>query len=106
MLALAVAVVQAKDSLLLVDEIDTGLHYTVMADMWKLINEAAELFNVQVFATTHSYDCVHSLAGICKEVEDAKSEITIQRIEAGKGQAVPFTEAEILAAAERNIEMR
>jgi len=106
LLSLAVAVVRAKDSLLLVDEIDTGLHYTVMADMWKLINEAAELFNVQVFATTHSYDCTHSLAGICKEVEDAKSEITIQRVEAGKERAVPFTEAEILAAAARNIEMR
>jgi hypothetical protein len=106
MLALAVAVVRAKDSLLLVDEIDTGLHYTVMADMWKLINEAAELFNVQVFATTHSYDCVHALARICREVEDAKSQITIQRIEAGKERAIPFTEAEILVAAQRNIEMR
>jgi AAA domain, putative AbiEii toxin, Type IV TA system/AAA ATPase domain len=106
MLALAVALVRAKDSLLLVDEIDTGLHYTVMADMWKLINEAAELFNVQVFATTHSYDCVYSLARICHEVEDANSQITIQRIEAGKERAVPFTEAEILIAADRNIEIR
>jgi predicted ATP-dependent endonuclease of OLD family len=77
-----------------------------MADMWKLINEAAELFNVQVFATTHSYDCVHSLARICKEVDDAESEVTIQHIEAGKERAVPFTEAQILAAAERNIETR
>jgi hypothetical protein len=106
MLALAVALVRAKDSLLLVDEIDTGLHHTVMADMWKLINEAAELFNVQVFATTHSYDCVYSLARICREVEDAKSQITIQRIETGKKHAVPFTEAEILIAAQRNIEIR
>ena len=38
-LGLAVGVSRAKDSLLLVDEIDTGLHYSVMADMWKLIFE-------------------------------------------------------------------
>lgn len=106
MLALAVALVRAKDSLLLVDEIDTGLHYSVMGDMWKLINEAAELFNVQVFATTHSYDCVYSLARICREVDDAKSQVTIQRIEAGKERSVPFTEAEIRIAADRNIEIR
>ena len=37
MLALSTALVKAKDSLLLVDEIDTGLHHTVMGDMWKLI---------------------------------------------------------------------
>jgi ABC-type branched-subunit amino acid transport system ATPase component len=106
MLALAVALVRAKDSILLVDEIDTGLHYTVMADMWRLVREAAELFNVQVFATTHSYDCVHSLAKICREVDDAESAITIQRIESNHKKAIPYTEADIRVAAERNIEMR
>jgi predicted ATPase len=65
MLALAIALSRAKDGVLLVDEIDTGLHYTVMADMWKLISETAKALNVQVFATTHSFDCVHSLAAIC-----------------------------------------
>jgi predicted ATPase len=106
MLALVIAVVRAKDNLLLVDEIDTGLHYTVMAEMWRLINEAAELFNVQVFATTHSYDCVHSLATICNSPAYENNAITIQRIEPAKGKAVAFTEAEIRMVAERNIEVR
>lgn len=106
MLAIAVALVRAKDNLLLIDEIDTGLHYSVMADMWRLINDAAKLFNVQVFATTHSYDCVHSLATICREVEDDESKITIQRIEHGHSKAIPYTEADIRIAAERKIEIR
>jgi AAA domain, putative AbiEii toxin, Type IV TA system len=102
---MAVAIVRAKDSLLLVDEIDTGLHYTVMEKMWSFIDEASDLFNVQVFATTHSYDCVHSLATICKE-GGTSNKITIQRIEAGRPKSVPFSEEEILAIAERNIEVR
>ena len=106
MLALAVALARAKDNILLVDEIDTGLHYTVMADMWKLVNDAAALFNVQVFATTHSYDCVHSLATICSSPGNEDSAITIQRIEPSKKKAVAFTGAQIRMVAERDIEVR
>jgi ABC-type branched-subunit amino acid transport system ATPase component len=105
-LALAVAISRAKGNLLLVDEIDTGLHYSVMADMWKLINSAAEAFNVQVFATTHSYDCVHSLASICRDVENSQSVITIHRIEPDKPASVRFTEAQIKIAADRELEIR
>jgi hypothetical protein len=58
MLAMAIALTQCKGGVLLVDEIDTGLHYTVMSQMWGLIFNAAKELDVQVFATTHSYDCV------------------------------------------------
>ncbi len=77
-----------------------------MADMWKMIYEAADRFNVQVFATTHSYDCVHSLASICREVNDSESQITIHRIETGKTDSVRFTEKQIKTAANREIEIR
>lgn len=105
-LGLAVAVSRAQDNLLLVDEIDTGLHYSVMTDMWRLLFEAAERFNVQVFATTHSYDCVHSLASICRDVKDSESQITIHRVEIGKTESIRFSERQIRAAADREIEIR
>lgn len=105
-LAIVVAMVRAKGSVLLVDEIDTGLHHTVMADMWRLLDKAADLFNVQIFATTHSYDCIHSLASICRDDEDAKNRITIQRIEAGNKKAIPFSEPQIKVASERDLEIR
>lgn len=106
MLAMAIALIRAKGGVLLVDEIDTGLHHTVMTDMWKLIYNTAQAFNVQVFATTHSYDCIQSLASICHSSVGGKSPITIQRIEIGRSKAVQFTESEIKIAAERNIEIR
>jgi predicted ATP-dependent endonuclease of OLD family len=77
-----------------------------MSDMWSLIFSAAKEFNVQVFATTHSYDCVQSLATICRSEVDDISEVTIQRIEEKKRRAIPFSEAEIKIAAERQIEVR
>lgn len=105
MFALAVALSRAKGSMLLIDEIDTGLHYTVMTEMWRFVNDVAKEFDIQVFATTHSYDCVHSLAAICRDVENSESEITIYRIESGKTEFIRFTEAQIKIAADRDLEI-
>lgn len=106
MLGLALSTVCAEGGVLLVDEIDTGLHFTAMADMWKLIWETAKKLNVQVFATTHNSDCWTSLASIVCQDDAAKEGITIQRIERDKEKAVAFTDEEIVIAAERGIEVR
>ena len=58
MLGIALALVNAKDGMLLIDEVDTGLHYSVLPDLWKLVFEVAHRLNVQVFATSHSWDCI------------------------------------------------
>ena len=42
MLGLALNVVHCANGILLVDEIDTGLHHTVMTKMWKFLYEAAK----------------------------------------------------------------
>ena len=41
----------------LIDEIENGIHHSVMPDVWKAIGKAAERFDVQIFATTHSFEC-------------------------------------------------
>ncbi|MGB3401294.1 MAG: AAA family ATPase [Microcoleaceae cyanobacterium] len=107
MLGLALAIVNVKDGVLLVDEIDTGLHFTAMSKMWKLIWETAKKLNVQVFATTHNSDCWKSLASIaCEENAHEEGGITIQRIEPDKNTAIAFNEREIVIAAERDLEVR
>lgn len=106
MLALAIALTQSKGGVLLVDEIDTGLHYTVMADMWRLIASAAKAFDVQVFATTHSSDCVNALGAICRTDPNARSDVSIQRIERTRKVSVPFSELEVRMAADHEIEVR
>lgn len=101
---MAIAITHCAGGTLLIDEIDTGLHYTVMSKMWNLIYSAAKRFDVQVFATTHSYDCVYSLAQI--EPSGGRDSITVQRIEAGRQRPVPYDEDEIAMAASRDIEVR
>ena len=106
MLGLALSVVQSTDGILLVDEIDTGLHHSTMKDMWKFLYTCAQKYNVQIFATTHSRDCYQSLAVICRDFISENSAVTIQRVEKGRAQAILYSEQEIIAAAERDIEVR
>jgi AAA15 family ATPase/GTPase len=106
MLGLALAIVNARDGVLLVDEIDTGLHFSAMSSMWKLIWEAAKRLNVQVFATTHNSDCWTSLAAIASTESPSEEGITIQRIEKGKPNSIGFTERQVVIAAEQGIEVR
>lgn len=106
MLGIALSLSRARGGILLVDEIDTGLHYSVMESMWRLVCSTARRLDVQVFATTHSHDCVRSLSAISRSDVTDGSEVSIQRIERGNPRSVQFTEQEIVIAAERSIEVR
>jgi hypothetical protein len=112
MLGMAISITQCRDGVLLVDEIDTGLHHTVMADMWRLILSAATRFNVQVFATTHSSDCVKSLASAhgsvsyLTEIERDKPVVALHNIEFGQARATQYTPDELRMADEHAIDVR
>jgi hypothetical protein len=106
MLGLALATVGASNGILIVDEIDTGLHFSTMSDMWALIWKVAKKLNVQVFATTHSSDCWMSLATLANREDIEEDGITIQRIEPEKHTSVAFHQDEIVMAAQRDIEVR
>lgn len=48
----------SQNGIALIDEIENGFHHSALENVWKVVELAAEQFNVQVFATTHSYECV------------------------------------------------
>jgi len=48
--------------LLLIDEVETGIHHALHADLWRFVFHAARQLNVQVFAATHSWDCLKGFA--------------------------------------------
>jgi AAA15 family ATPase/GTPase len=57
-LVITLSVARAKDGIALVDEIENGFHYSSLEVLWKAVFAAAREFNVQVFATTHSWECI------------------------------------------------
>ena len=106
MFGIALALVNAKDGMLLIDEVDTGLHYSVLPDLWNLIFEVAHRLNVQVFATTHSKDCLEAFQ-YAAEI-NTEEEGMLVRLEHRDGDVVPvmFDERKMNIAAREQIEVR
>ena len=106
LLALSFALIQAADGFLLIDEIDTGLHWTVLEDMWRLVIETARKSSMQVFATTHSYDCIRGLSSLVESRPDLAGEVSIHKVERSLPRAVNFDAEDIPAIVDHNIEVR
>jgi hypothetical protein len=58
LLSILLAISTAAGGKVLIDEVENGLHYSVLTKVWQAIGHAARQANVQVFATTHSYECI------------------------------------------------
>ena len=106
LLALSLALVRAAGGFLLIDEIDTGLHWTVMDDMWRLVVETARKSSVQVFATTHSFDCIRGLSALVESRPDLGGEVSIHKIGRSIHKAVHLDAEDVKAVVEQNIEVR
>ena len=68
----ALALANSRDGFLLIDEVENGIHYSLQFDFWKMVMKAAHDNNVQVFATTHSWDCVRGFAWAASETEEVE----------------------------------
>ena len=83
-LSVALAIANAPGGMVLVDEIEKGLHYTVMEKVWKAIAAFARSYNVQIFATTHSRECVYHAYRAFEA--DEEEEMRFYRIDRGYGK--------------------
>lgn len=67
LLYITLALVNAKDGVLLIDEFENGLHWSIQEKVWQTVFQLATRLNVQVFATTHSRDCVQAFEASWKQ---------------------------------------
>lgn len=70
-LQLILAVFPARGGLLLIDEFENGLHFSVQEEVWKLLFQLAKELDIQVFATTHSWDCIESFTKVASNSSDS-----------------------------------
>lgn len=59
-IAIICAIWASKDGYLFIDEIENGIHYTNYPKLWKLIFEISKEANCQIFAATHSKECIEA----------------------------------------------
>ena len=102
----ALALANSQDGFLVIDEAENGIHHSVQRDFWKMVMRTAIENNVQVLATTHSWDCVVGFAQAAADSE--KTDGVLVRLERDDEhmRAVEYSEEELLIAGEQSIEVR
>jgi len=58
-----------QGSRLMIDEIDAGVHFSRFKEFWRTILLAANENNVQLFATTHNWECINHFVEALKSTE-------------------------------------
>ncbi len=58
LLSMALSFHGARNGMIFIDEVENGLHHSALKGVWENLNRLSQRFNVQVFATTHSYECM------------------------------------------------
>ncbi len=91
---------------LLVDEIENGIHFSVLPNLWRFVFQAARLHNVQVFATTHSWDCVEAFQSVAAEEKEVEGTLIRLEKRGDQNKAVTFSEEELAIVARDEIEVR
>jgi hypothetical protein len=86
-LELALGALGARDGILLVDEIENGLHFKAQHQVWKLLFNIAERTGLQIFAATHSSDCVAAFSSVSLDSDLSGSLIRVERQDEGDGRS-------------------
>lgn len=93
----------------IIDEIENGLHYSVMRQVWKGISEVSSTLGIQVFASTHSRECLEAAQHVFFD-EDAenKGDFAVIQLMRVKDQVIGkvLNEARVEAALDNDIELR
>ena len=105
-LALSLSLIETAGGCLLADEIDSGLHWSLMQGLWEFIIRASQRSSVQVFATTHSLDCLRGLASLYTDNPDLASEVAVFKIDRKLPFAVKLGVDSVEAMTKHGLEIR
>lgn len=110
-LQLLLKVFPAKGGFLLIDEFENGLHYSVQEKVWALLFEIAQKLDIQIFATTHSWDCIESFTKAALDRIDIDGLLfrvgkSVRNSDNGKVIATVFDESALHSITQADMEVR
>jgi len=105
-LGVSLALVNARDGILLIDEFENGIHFGIESELWQFIFRLAHRLNVQVFATTHSWDCIKGFQKAAKENTEEEGMLIRLSLKKEKIEATLFDEEDLAVVTREQIEVR
>ena len=102
---IALSLVNAEGGLLLIDEFENGMHHSIQTDVWRAIFTLAKRLDVQVVATSHSWDAIEAFQEAARE---SPEEGVLVRLTRKGDDIIPtvFREPELAVATREGIEVR
>ena len=70
LLSICLSIMNQKNGLVLIDELENGLHYSMYSKLWKIIENITRQANCQVIATTHSYELISAVRDGISDTND------------------------------------
>ncbi|MCY4186169.1 MAG: AAA family ATPase [Rhodobacteraceae bacterium] len=105
LLGISLALANCQNGILLIDEVENGIHCSLQVELWRMIFNASKKGNVQVIAATHSWDCIAGFTKAANESDEDGSLVRLERI----GEElldVSYSEKELDVITKQRIEVR
>ena len=108
LLSVTLAASKVAGGVLLVDEIENGIYHKAMPDVWRGLAHAAREFDVQLFATTHSWECVRAAVEAFRDdfPEEDLHLHRLDRLDDGSIKATTYKASTLRNAVDMNAEVR
>ena len=89
-----------------IDEVENGIHHSILPQVWNGLAEVAKQLDIQIFATTHSFECLEAAhEAFSKRPEYELSVVQLFRVEGDKQGRVLQRDL-IEAGIQGNIDLR
>ena len=96
-----------QNSTIYLDEVESGIHYLLFDKLWEIILSLSKEKNVQVFATTHSKECIEAYYKVSKKLnEDNISFINLSKNKKDEIIGIVFDRDMFFSEIEQNHEVR
>lgn len=103
--SIVLAITRAKGGVLLIDEIDNGLHHSVMKELWPVLRKLCAEHNVQLIATTHNEEMLKYAIEAFRDDFNQFGLIRLDRITSGL-RAVAYNAEALEGVAQTGWEVR
>ena len=106
LLSLVLSFHHARGGMMFIDEVENGLHYSVLENVWDELNWLSREFDVQVFATTHSQECMIAARDAFTAMDDKSFFIHRLGLQDGRITATTYPFEDLDFAFDYGAEMR
>jgi AAA15 family ATPase/GTPase len=90
----------------LIDELENGIHYSALPTVWQGIANIARELDIQLFITTHSYECIQAATKVFEATPEEFQIIRLERTEDNNIRTVSISDEKLKTALSSNWEIR